>query len=286
MDGINSGHIAGAAFDVYEEEPPANNELVKSPKVLTTPHLGASTEEAQLNVAVEIAAQVADALLGKGIRNAVNIPNLEASVWNVLKPYVILTEKMGSLQAQLVDSPVKEVSISYSGDIIKHDTTAITIAFVKGLLMPVVGEMVNNVNATLLAEERGIKVTESKTSQMEEFTHLITTTVITKTKTSTISGALFANNEPRIVKIDSYYVDVKPEGHMILISNKDVPGVVGEVGMLLGKNKINIAAMTFGREKPGGKAVSICNVDSVVSDKVLSQIKELKNIYDARRVEL
>ncbi|MFH1867385.1 MAG: phosphoglycerate dehydrogenase [Candidatus Omnitrophota bacterium] len=286
LEAIESGIVAGAAFDVYENEPPKDSLLVKSPKVVATPHLGASTEEAQLNVAVEIASQVSDALLGKGIRNAVNIPNLDASVWNVLKPYVILTEKMGSMQSQLVDEPIKEVSITYSGDIVKHDTVAITTAFVKGLLTPVVGEMVNNVNATILAEERGIKVIESKTSQVEEFAHLITAKVTTKSKTSTISGALFANNKPRIVKIDNYYVDVEPDGHMILISNKDLPGVVGQVGTLLAKSNINIAAMTFGREKPGGRAVSICNVDSQVPEKLLNAIKKLKNIYDARLIEL
>lgn len=286
LAGIDSGKIAGAAFDVYEQEPPKESPLVKSDKVVATPHLGASTEEAQLNVAVEIAKQVVDALLGRGIRNAVNIPYIEYETWKVLRPYIVLAEKMGLLQAQLLSEPIKEVDITYAGEMSKHDITSITRAFMKGLLTPALGEMVNYVNATVMAEERGIKVTESKTSRIEEFVHVIATKVKTKSKTSTMAGALFANNQPRIVKIDNYYVDAVPEGYMILISNKDVPGVVGQIGTLLGKNKINIAAMTFGREKPGGKAISVCNVDSEVPDKVLKAIKECKNIYDARLIKL
>ena len=286
LAGINSGKLAGAAFDVYEKEPPKDNPLVKSDKVVATPHLGASTEEAQLNVAVEVARQVVDALLGRGIRNAINIPYIEYAAWKVLRPYIILAEKMGLLQAQLLSGPIKEVGVSYAGEMIKHDTGSITRAFMKGLLTPAVGEMVNYVNATVIGEERGIKVTESKTSRIEEFVHVIVTKVKTKSETSTIAGALFANKEPRIVKINNYYVDAVPEGNMIFITNKDVPGVVGQIGALLGKNKINIAAMTFGRAKPGGEAISVCNVDSEVSDKVLKEIKKSKNIYDARLIKL
>jgi D-3-phosphoglycerate dehydrogenase len=286
MDGISSGKVAGAAFDVYEQEPPKDNPLTKSDKVIATPHLGASTEEAQLNVAVEVSEQVRDALLGRGIRNAVNIPYIELKAWKVLRPYIMLADKMGLMQAQLVKDPIEEVNINYSGEIIKQDTAPITTAFVKGLLTPVVGEMVNNVNANVLAKERGIEVTVSSPTKTEEFAHLITTTVKTKTKVSIIAGALFANNEPRIVKIDSYYVDAVPAGYMVLISNKDVPGIVGQIGTLLGKNKINIAGMTFGREKPGGKAVSLCNVDSEVPKAVLEEIKKSKDIYDAMLIKL
>ena len=146
--------------------------------------------------------------------------------------------------------------------------------------------MVNNVNAIAIAKERNIKITESKTSQVEEFAHLITTIVKAKSEQLSISGALFANNQPRIVKIDSYYVDALPEGHMILISNKDVPGIVGQLGSLLGKNGINIAGMTFGREKQGGKAISLCNVDSIVPDKIIKELKESENIFDAKSINL
>jgi D-3-phosphoglycerate dehydrogenase len=253
---------------------------------VVSPHLGASTEEAQLNVAVEISQQVADALMGRGIRNAVNIPYIEFEVWKVIKPYILLAEKMGALQTQLLPDPIEEVNITYAGDIIKHNTNPMTVAFMRGLLNPAVGEMVNYVNAAVIAKERGIKVTDSKTSQMEEFANLISVTVKTKSEKLTIAGSLFANNQPRIVKIDNYYVDAIPEGYMIFISNKDVPGIVGQIGMLLGKNNINIAAMTFGREKPGGKAISVCNVDSEVSDKILQEIRKSDNIYGARLIKL
>jgi len=286
IDGINSGKVAGAAFDVYEKEPPKDSPLIKSDKIITTPHLGASTKEAQSNVAVEVAQQVVDALLGRGIRNAINISYIELKTWKALRPYILLAEKMGLMQAQLVKDPIKEVELTYAGDVTKYDTSAITTAFVKGLLTPAVGEMVNNINATIIAQERNIKVVESRTSQAEEFAHLITATVKTKSETPSISGALFANNKPRIVKIDNYYVDAAPEGNMILISNKDVPGIVGQLGTLLGKNKINIAGMTFGRERLGGKAISLCNVDSDVPPEVLKELKKSKNIYDAQVIKL
>jgi len=282
LKGIESGKVAGAAFDVYEEEPPKDNPIVMSDKVIATPHLGASTTEAQDNVALEVAQQVVDALLDRGIRNAINIPYIELKAWKVLRPYMVLAEKMGMMQAQLAEGPIREVSLEYAGDVAKHDITAITTAFVKGLLAPAVGEMVNNVNAIAIAKERNIKVTESKTSQVEEFAHLITATIKAKSKPLSISGALFANNQPRIVKIDNYYVDALPEGNMILISNKDVPGIVGQLGTLLGKNKINIAGMTFGRQKLGGKAISLCNVDSKVPDKLIKELKRSKNIFDAK----
>ncbi|MFA5069606.1 MAG: phosphoglycerate dehydrogenase, partial [Candidatus Omnitrophota bacterium] len=272
LKGIESGKVAGAAFDVYEEEPPKGSPLVVSDKVLVTPHLGASTAEAQDNVALEVAQQVVDALLNRGIRNAINIPYIELKAWKVLRPYMILAEKMGMMQAQLAEGPIGEACLEYAGEVAKHDIMAITTAFVKGLLTAAVGEMVNNVNAIAIAKERNIKITESKTSQVEEFAHLITATVRSGDKTLSISGALFANNQPRIVKIDDYYVDALPEGNMILISNKDVPGVVGQLGTLLGKNGINIAGMTFGRQKPLGKAISLCNVDSKVSAGLILQL--------------
>lgn len=286
LKGIESGRIAGAAFDVYEQEPPKDNPITKCDRIIVTPHLGASTEEAQDNVAVEVVEQIVDALLERGIRNAVNIPYIELKAWKVLRPYMLLAEKMGMFQAQLAQGPIKEVRLDYAGDVAKHDTTAITTAFVKGLLTSALGEMVNNVNATVIARERHIKVIESKTSQAEEFAHLITVTVKTKSRSQAISGALFANKKPRIVKIDNYYVDAMPEGNMVLILNKDVPGIVGQLGTLLGKNNINIAGMTFGRQKPGGEAVSLCNVDSEIPERVLKELKKSKDIYDAKLIKL
>ncbi len=286
LKGIESGKIAGCALDVYEIKPPAENPLLKSDKVIGTPHLGASTEEAQVNVAVQIAKQIADALMGRGIRNAINIPYIDRETYKVVQPYINLSEKMGALLAQLVEGRVREVNIAYSGEITEHNLTPITVAFVKGLLSSVVGEMVNYVNASVIASERGIKVTEAKTSGVEEFANLISATLKTRDKKLKVNGALFANNQPRIVKIDNFYVDIEPKGYMIFASNKDVPGIIGQIGTILGKNKINIAAMTFGREKPGGRAISVCNVDSFVPEKVLNQIRKAKNIYGAKLIKL
>jgi len=286
LRGIEDGKIAGVALDVFEVKPPAKNPLIESGKVIGTPHLGASTEEAQDKVAVEMAKQIADALLGRGVKNAVNIPYVEPELLKVIQPYINLSEKMGALQAQLAQDRIKEVSILYGGEIINYDLSSITIAFIKGLLTPVVGEKVNYVNASVIASERGIKITEAKSSAIEEFANLISVSVKTKDKKMQIEGTLFANGKPRIVKVDNFYVDIEPKGYMIFASNKDVPGIVGKLGSILGKNKINIAAMTFGREKQGGRAVSVCNVDSFVSDKVLDQIRKAENIYDAKLIKL
>ena len=286
LKGIESGKIGGVALDVYETKPTNGNALLKSDKVIGTPHLGASTEEAQVNVAVDVAKQIVDALSGRGIKNAVNIPYIEYKVYKAIRPYIELAEKMGALQSQLMGGRIKDVSIAYSGEVTNYDVAPITVAFIKGLLEPVVGEKVNYVNASVIANERNIRVTESKTRQAGEYASLICSVVRTKDKDSTVNGTIFANKEPRIVKIDNFYVDVTPKGHMILISNKDVPGVVGQIGAILGKNNINIAAMTFGREKQGGKAVSVCNVDSPVPEKVLEQICKGKNIYSAKLLKL
>jgi len=286
LKGIESGKIGGVALDVYETKPPANNPLLKYDNVIGTPHLGASTQEAQVNVAVDIAKQIADTLLGRGVKNAVNIPYIDPELQKTLQPYINLSEKMGVLQAQLAECRIKEVNIVYSGEITNYDLTPITVAFIKGLLTPAVGEMVNYINASVIASERGIKVTEAKTSNIEEFANLICATVKTKDKKLEISGALFANGEPRIVKVDNFYIDIEPKGYMIFASNKDVPGIVGKIGSILGKNNINIAAMTFGREKQGGKAVSVCSVDALVSEKVLKEITKSKTIYSAKLIKL
>jgi len=287
LKGIKSGKIAGVALDVYEKEPPIGNPLLECDNVISTPHLGASTKEAQVNVAVEIGKQIADALLGRGVRNAVNIPRIEPETFKVMKPYINLSEKMGALQAQLIEGRIKEVNISYSGEIANRDVMPVTVAFIKGLLTSVVGgETVNYVNASVIASERGIKVTESKTSKIEEFANLICATIKTKDKKSEVSGTLFANGQPRIVKVDDFYVDIQPKGYMIFASNKDVPGIVGQIGTILGESNINIAAMTFGREKRGGKAISVCNVDSSVPEEVLRQIRNAKDIYGAKLIKL
>ena len=280
---IKEGKVVGAAMDVFEQEPlPADSELLKLDNVITTPHLGASTEEAQVNVAIEVAQIVRDALLGRGIRNAANYPCLEAEVCKIIEPYINLAEKLGIFSSQLVEGRLSQLNIKYSGEITKNDLTPLTLALVKGVLTPILQETVNFVNAVTLAKERGIKINEGKSSQEEEFVNLIQVELVTDKETRRVSGTLASNKQPRVVKIDEYYVELSPEGEMVFINNWDKPGIIGNLGTVMGEHNINIAAMTFGRDTPGGKAISVLNVDSPVPTAVLDKIKKLKNILTVK----
>lgn len=284
---VKEGKVAGAALDVFEKEPPAaDNELLKLDNVIITPHLGASTEEAQLNVAIEVAEIVRDALLGRGIRNAANYPCIEGEVCKVIEPYVNLSEKMGIFLSQLAEGRFKELNITYIGEITKYDLSPLTMAVAKGLLFPILKETVNFINAVSLAKERGINIRESKSTKEEEFVTLIQMELKTDKELRSIAGTLSANKQPRIVKIDGYYVETQPLGEMVFIKNWDKPGIIGNLGSLFGRHNINIAAMTFGREQPGGKAISILNVDSAVSPEILASIKKIDNISDAKVIKV
>lgn len=286
-EAMKQGKVAGAALDVFEDEPPKKDSpLVKLNNVVVTPHLGAATEEAQVNVAIEIARQVADALLGRGVRNAVNIPSVEPEVLKIIEPYINLAERMGSLEAQLVEGRIKEVLVRYSGDITNYDTAPISVALLKGLLGSALNENVNYVNASFLAKERGIKVTEAKSAQVEEYANLISVDVKTDKETSSVSGTLFTRQDPRIVRIGKFHVDAIPHGFMVVIYNVDKPGIVGAIGTILARNKINIAGMTFGRERPGGNAITVLNVDSALSEPLLAEIRRSKNIKAAKLIRL
>ena len=282
---VKEGKVAGAALDVFENEPLApESELSKLDNVVITPHLGASTEEAQINVAIEVAEIVRDALLGRGIRNAANYPCLEAEVCKILNPYINLGEKLGMFAAQLVEGRFEELVINYSGQITKYDLSPLTMALAKGLLTPILKETVNFVNGVSLLKERGIKLRESKSAQEGEFVNLIQLEIKTDKETKSICGTLSSNKQPRIVKIDDYYLELYPVGEMIFIRNWDKPGLIGSLGTFLGKNGINIAAMTFGRDKPGGKAISVLNVDSVVSPQIQDKLRELENILTVKSI--
>ena len=283
---IESGKIAGAALDVYTEEPPKNLKLAQFNNVVLTPHLGASTEEAQVNVAIEIAHQVSDALLGKGIRNAANYPSVDPETYHVLQPYINLCEKLGSFTSQISDGALNEVTITYSGDISKHDTAPLTMALLKGLLSPMLQETVNYINARSLAKERGIKVVETKSVAADEFVTLISLEIKTQKETHRVAGTLFTKSEPRIVKIDEFYVEAIPMGCMLIMHNWDKPGLIGGLGTLMGTYKVNIAAMSFGREKQGGKALTVLNVDACVSAELLEKVKSLPHILSVKTVQL
>lgn len=283
---IVSGKLAGAALDVYEDEPPLDNPLLKLDSVLSTPHLGASTMEAQVNVAVEVAHQVLDALKGLPVRNAVNMPPISPADAEKIGPYVELAEKMGRLQGQLVAGHVTEVCIDYSGEVGEHATSMISIALQKGLLERFLGETVSYVNAPLIARERGIKVVETKSSVVEGFSSLISVTVKTDRGEKRVAGTIFGTKDGRIVRVDDYHVDVVPQGYMLVISNQDRPGVMGILCTLLGECGINIAAISLGRKKLGGEAVVILSLDSIVPDEVMDRIRALDDIWEARLVNL
>jgi D-3-phosphoglycerate dehydrogenase len=285
-EAIKSGRVAGAALDVFEQEPPPKDHpLLQLEQVVAVPHLGASTQEAQLNVAIEVAKQVADALLGRGIRNAVNMPSVDAQTLKVLQPYLVLGERIGSIAAQLSGGQVAEVRVTYVGEITAHDTSSVTLAILKGILAPMVGENVNYVNASLIASERGVKVVEAKASRMDEFATLLSVDVLADGHTLTLQGTLSARREPRIVKINRYFVEVAPQGYLLIIRNEDKPGLIGQLGTLLGESRINIAGMSNGRDKPGGMAITVVNIDSDVPQKVLEQVKKLRHVLDVKLIQ-
>ena len=283
---ITQGKVAGAALDVFEQEPPGAHPLLKLPQVVATPHLGAVTEEAQLNVAIEVAKQVADTLLGRGIRNAVNMPSVDAKTLAVLQPYITLGEKMGSLAAQLIGAPVAEVRTTFAGELTAYNTAPVTLAVLKGILEPMVGESVNYVNASFIAAERGVKLVEAKSSRPEEFANLIAVDVHGDGRRLELQGTLSARREPRIVKIDRFFVEAAPTGYMLVIKNHDKPGLIGRLGTVLGDAKINIAGMSNGREKAGGLAITVVNVDQAVPPRVLGQIKKFTHVIDAKLIKL
>ncbi|MFA5199844.1 MAG: phosphoglycerate dehydrogenase [Candidatus Omnitrophota bacterium] len=284
---VKEGKVLGAAMDVFENEPlTPDNELLKLDNVVTTPHLGASTEEAQVNVAIEVAEIVRDALLGRGIRNAANYPCLDAEASKILNPYINLGEKMGLFGGQLVEGRTEEVTISYSGTITKYDLSPVTMSIVKGLLTPILKETVNFVNGISLLKQRGIKLLESKSAQEGEFVNLIQLDIKTDKETKSISGTLSGNKQPRIVKIDDYYLELYPIGEMIFIRNLDKPGLIGNLGTLMGKNDINIAAMALGRNKPGDKAISVWSVDNQVDPKIQEKIRKIENILTVKVIKI
>jgi len=283
---IKSGKVAGAALDVFETKakPPVDSPVVNLEKVITTLHLGASTEEAQVSVAVDMARSIVDALTGKGYRNAANVPAMDEETLRLVGPYINLAERLGSIQSQLIGDPIKSITVNYVGDVANLDVGVITRALLKGVFDPILEEDVNYVNSPIIAKERGINVSEKRTPHIKDFANLVSVEFLTAKKKHFIMGTLFANNDPRIVKMDKYYVEAIPSGYMLVVSNNDVPGVVGRIGMILGKEGVNIAEMSFGRDKKTGQAISLLNVDSEISKATLKKLKSAKDIVDVKQV--
>jgi len=285
-DALVSGKVAGAALDVFEEEPVSCNPLCSLSSVIATPHLGASTEEAQVNVAVQVAEQVANALLGEPLVSAVNVPVIPPETLADVKPFIPLLKKLGSFYTQVFNGQVEAVEILYSGEIANYPVTPLTNSFLIGLLSVILQETVNYVNAPVIAKQRGIKVREVVSKTVENFTNLITVTIKTADGTQTIAGTLFNRDDIRIVQIGKYRIEVIPSRYMLVTTYMDMPGVIGRFGITLGNHNINIAGMQVGRQSIGGEAVMVLQVDSPVSEEIIAKLQELDAIMSIRFVRL
>lgn len=283
---IQEGIVAGTALDVFEQEPPPpDHPLLKMDQAIFTPHLGAATDEAQENVAIEVAELMVDYFTKGTVRNAVNFPSVSGEVLKVLRPFIGLAEKLGSLQGQLASKLPSEVAIAYSGQILHYNLAPVTQALLKGLLAPMVSDIsVNYVNAPLVAKERGLKVVESKVSEDEDFANLIEVTVKNGKQERRVSGTIFGKNNPRLVRIDDFYLEAVPEGTILVIHNQDRPGVIGGVGTFLGKNRINISRMQLGLTK--GEAIALYNVEGDVTSEIIVGLEKLPDIISVKKVVL
>ncbi|MDO8518666.1 MAG: phosphoglycerate dehydrogenase [Deltaproteobacteria bacterium] len=287
-DALEAKIVAGAALDVFEKEPvDPNHPLLKFEQVICTPHLGAATEEAQENVALEVAHQIVDYLNLGTVQNAVNFPSVSGEMVGALKPYLSLAEKIGQLQGQLAAESPTEISVEYCGELTKLPIAPLTVSVLRGILAPILEDVgVNVVNAPVIAKERGIRVTESKVTDHADFASLITVTLQFKKGKRTVAGTIFGKTHPRIVKVDDYYLEALPEGKILVIHNEDKPGVVGNIGTLLAKNNINISRLQLGVSKSTKVAAAFYNVEGEVGERVLADLRKIPGIISVQQVVL
>jgi len=287
VEALRSGRVAGAALDVFGEEPLAADSVLRgAPNLIFTPHLAASTIEAQRDVGTQIVDQVLAALRGEDYRNAVNMPVVDAGVFRELGPYLLLAEKLGNLQMQLSEGRIKRVEVEFQGEEVAEQAKPLTVAMLKGLLDPITDTPVNYISAPHLARQRGISVSETTGLPTPNYANLLSCRVVWEGGERLVSGSLLGHESPRVVQIDSFYLDARPEGIILAMENIDVPGVVGRVGTLLGKYNINIAEWRLGRTTPGGRALSLVNLDALVPPEVLAELGRLEGVTRVRQVTL
>jgi D-3-phosphoglycerate dehydrogenase len=285
-EALKSGKVGGAALDVFEHEPPGVCPLFEIDRVICTPHLGASTLEAQTNVAVQVAEQIIAYLKSGTIINAVNVPAVSGELLEKIGPLLTLADRMGCLLAQVSVGPVKEVVIEYAGDFQDLDFSSVTTAVLKGLLTPMVKDDVNFVNAEVLARERGIKVTETSIAETGEYNNLITVKTFAQEGTSKVAGTIFGQKDPRVVNINNFRLELHPHGRFVLIHNHDKPGAIGSIGTLLGDNKINISRMRVGKEEGGDKTMIFLRTDEIIPENVMEKLRDLPLIITVTPFEL
>ena len=289
-EALTSGAIAGAALDVFSEEPPpADHKLLQLDQVIVTPHLGASTKEAQEGVAFTVAEQMRDFLLTGAVRGAVNVPAITTKEFNLIQPYVALAESMGRFQAQLVDKAVSEIRIEYAGEIVDVDAAPVTRAFLAGLLRDI-SARVNVVNAFLIADERGIKVTTTYVRTGGDMLPAIRTEITAGESRHSLAGTLFGygeqRREGRITEIDGFHLEATPHGHMLVTRSNDVPGVIGGIGTILGQGGVNISRFNLGRRERGGEALAVIEVDAPLSKETLQSLRSLEQVISAQPIDL
>jgi len=283
---LETGHVAGAALDVFEEEPATNIRLLDFEQVVATPHIAASTLEAQLNVASQVSEEVLNYFEGKPVLNSINLPTMSTEVYKKIQPYYDLAKSMGSILSQCMKTPVKEIEVSYGGEVTTLETSITTRSLIAGFLQPRVDAPVNDVNAPFIAKERGITYGEKLLSSSVGYSNIISATVHGEKRSFNLKGTFVKEYGPRIVRINDFKVDFAPSGHLVYIVHCDVPGVIGNTGQLLGKHSINIASMQVARREEGGKALMMLSIDKPLPDDVLNELNSSAEIIYVDKIEL